>query len=44
MSCLMHLDGIIRRQKKPIAVMHFAEILAGRPVPTLPASPLRTAS
>lgn len=30
MSCLMHLDGLIRRQKKPIAVMHIAEILAGR--------------
>jgi L-lactate dehydrogenase complex protein LldE len=29
MSCLMHLDGIIRRQKKPIRVMHVAEILAG---------------
>lgn len=28
MSCLMHLDGIIRRQKHPIRVMHFAEILA----------------
>ena len=29
MSCLMHLDGLIRRQKKPIRVMHVAEILAG---------------
>ena len=29
MSCLMHLDGIIRRQKKPIRVMHVEEILAG---------------
>jgi L-lactate dehydrogenase complex protein LldE len=28
MSCLMHLEGIIRRQKLPIRVMHFAEILA----------------
>jgi L-lactate dehydrogenase complex protein LldE len=27
MSCLMHLDGIIRRQKLPVRVMHFAEIL-----------------
>ena len=43
MSCLMHLEGIIRRQKKSIAVMHFAEILAGRPVPTLPASTVRAA-
>jgi L-lactate dehydrogenase complex protein LldE len=30
MSCLMHLDGLIRRQKKPLAVMHIAQILAGR--------------
>jgi L-lactate dehydrogenase complex protein LldE len=29
MSCLMHLDGLIRRQRKPIRVMHIAEILAG---------------
>ncbi len=28
MSCLMHMDGIIRRQKKPIRVMHIAEIFA----------------
>jgi L-lactate dehydrogenase complex protein LldE len=28
MSCLMHLDGLIRRQRKPIRVMHVAEILA----------------
>ena len=28
MSCLMHLDGLIRRQKQKIRVMHFAEILA----------------
>jgi L-lactate dehydrogenase complex protein LldE len=33
MSCLMHLDGLIRRQRKPLKVMHIAEILAGRPVP-----------
>ncbi len=30
MSCLMHLDGLLRRQKKPIEVMHIAQILAGR--------------
>ena len=29
MSCLMHLDGLIRREKRPIRVMHVAEILAG---------------
>lgn len=33
MSCLMHLQGLILRQKKPIRIMHIAEILAGRPVP-----------
>lgn len=27
MSCLMHLDGLIRRDKKPIRVMHVAELL-----------------
>jgi L-lactate dehydrogenase complex protein LldE len=27
MSCLMHLDGLIRRQKKPLRVMHVAEVL-----------------
>jgi L-lactate dehydrogenase complex protein LldE len=32
MSCLMHLQGLITRQKKPLRVMHIAEILAGRPV------------
>lgn len=28
MSCLMHLNGIIRRQNKPIRVMHISEIFA----------------
>jgi L-lactate dehydrogenase complex protein LldE len=28
MSCLMHLDGLIRRAGKPIRVMHVAEVLA----------------
>ena len=32
MSCLMHLEGLIRRQKKPIRVMHIAEILVGHAV------------
>jgi L-lactate dehydrogenase complex protein LldE len=31
MSCLMHLEGLIRRHGKPIRVMHVAEILAGCP-------------
>lgn len=30
MSCLMHLAGLIRRQKKPIRVLHIAEILSGQ--------------
>lgn len=29
MSCLMHLDGVINRDKSPIKVMHISEILAG---------------
>jgi len=35
MSCLMHLDGLIRREGKPLRVMHVAEILlqAGDPQP-----------
>jgi L-lactate dehydrogenase complex protein LldE len=28
MSCLMHMDGLIRRHRKPIRVMHVAEIFA----------------
>jgi L-lactate dehydrogenase complex protein LldE len=27
MSCLMHMDGLIRRQDKPMRVMHVAELL-----------------
>ena len=34
MSCLMHLQGIIRREKRPIEVMHVAQILVGRPLRT----------
>ncbi len=30
MSCLMHLEGIVRRQRKKLAIMHIAQILAGR--------------
>ena len=29
MSCLMHLEGIIRRQQLPLRVVHLAEILNG---------------
>ena len=28
MSCLMHMSGLIQRQKSPLRVMHIAEILA----------------
>jgi L-lactate dehydrogenase complex protein LldE len=28
MSCLMHMDGLIRRERKPLQVMHVAEVLA----------------
>ncbi len=36
MSCLMHLDGLIRRNGKPLRVMHVAQIFAGRPLPGSP--------
>jgi len=29
MSCLMHMEGLIRRKKQPIKIMHIAEILNG---------------
>jgi L-lactate dehydrogenase complex protein LldE len=29
MSCLMHLDGLVRREKLPIRIVHLAEILNG---------------
>ncbi len=29
MSCLMHLEGITRRQKHPVRMLHFVEILNG---------------
>lgn len=32
MSCLMHLQGIIRRDKLPLQVMHVAQLLVGRPL------------
>ena len=28
-SCLMHLDGLIRRDKKPLKVLHIAEVVDG---------------
>ena len=33
MSCLMHMDGLIRRYRKGIQVMHVAQIFAGRRPP-----------
>ncbi|AWW31118.1 (Fe-S)-binding protein [Echinicola strongylocentroti] len=32
MSCLMHMEGLLKRQKSPIKVMHIAEILNGNEV------------
>lgn len=32
MSCLMHLEGILRRQKSAVKVMHIAEILNGNSI------------
>jgi len=37
MSCLMHLQGLLRRRGTKMHVMHIAQILAGRPVPVDPA-------
>jgi L-lactate dehydrogenase complex protein LldE len=31
-SCLMHMQGLISRGKKPLKTMHIAEILAGHPI------------
>ena len=31
MSCLMHLDGLIRREKLPLKVKHVAQVLCGEP-------------
>ena len=28
MSCLMHLEGLARREKRPVKIMHIAEVLA----------------
>lgn len=30
MSCLMHLEGLLRRDKQPMQVMHVAQVFAGR--------------
>ena len=32
-SCLMHMDGILRRHRYPLATMHGAEVFAGEPLP-----------
>lgn len=32
MSCLMHLQGILRRDRSPIGVMHVAQVMMGRPL------------
>ena len=29
LSCMMHMDGIIRREKLPLKIIHIAQILAG---------------
>jgi L-lactate dehydrogenase complex protein LldE len=44
MSCLMHLEGLLRRQRIELPVMHIAQILAGRPVTPQPAWPDTAAS
>jgi L-lactate dehydrogenase complex protein LldE len=32
MSCLMHMEGLLRRSRHPLGVMHVAQVLAGRPL------------
>lgn len=32
MSCLMHLDGLLRRGNQRLSVMHVAQVFAGRPL------------
>jgi L-lactate dehydrogenase complex protein LldE len=41
MSCLMHLDGLIRRRDLPLQVMHIAEILAGEQPAAVPSNTRR---
>jgi len=36
MSCLMHLSGLMRRQRRPLTVMHISQVLVGRSPPQLP--------
>jgi L-lactate dehydrogenase complex protein LldE len=38
MSCLMHLDGLIRRSGSPLQVMHISQVLMGRPLQSRPGS------
>ena len=38
MSCLMHMQGLIRREQNPIEVMHVAQVLVGRPLKSHPVS------
>lgn len=33
MSCLMHLEGLLKRQKSPVKILHIAEILNGTTLP-----------
>jgi hypothetical protein len=33
MSCLMHLEGLLRRQRKTMRVMHIAEVFAAAQKP-----------
>jgi L-lactate dehydrogenase complex protein LldE len=41
MSCLMHLSGLMRRQRRPCTVLHISQLLVGREVPPLPAPKAR---
>jgi len=39
MSCLMHLSGLMRRQGRPLTVMHISQVLVGRTPPSAPLLP-----
>jgi L-lactate dehydrogenase complex protein LldE len=33
MSCLMHLEGLLRRARNRLGVLHVAQVFAGRTIP-----------
>jgi hypothetical protein len=35
----MHLSGLMRRQRRPLEVMHISQVLVGRALPSAPLLP-----